>query len=465
MAAGTLISAGLLAVLPGLALFFALRRLLAGPGEGALRAGLAFAAGGGVFGLAHVLALLLGGARGTIVLVELALVGVCLLAGWRVVPNSAAPGPRTAAGPRLAAGAALAASTLALLLGFCRRAGAFGDWDSWAIWTLHARFLHRGRLSGWTDMFTPELGWSHTDYPLALPGAIARIWSLSGAEGAAAPWFVALLPTVCVPVLIYGVLRAARGPVLAAIGALAAASSTPIVAAGAAQYADVPLAACFAAASGLLALAARRDGRSGALLAAAGATASLGAWTKNEGIPFTLALVAVSFVAGGDGSARSRFRHAGAVLLGAAPGLLGFALFRLSLSPEGTTAPGFLDGFVAKWLDPGRHLAILRALIRELSGGHLPALLAAVSAVVLLGPAGRPARRAATQVLGLVALQAAAYHAVFVVTTADLAWHLAHSADRLVVHLVPSLLVGILLLSRDLESPPEPPGSAAPADP
>ena len=451
--AGTLTASAFLAVLPGLSLGFALRRWLGAPGEGVFRAGLALAAGSGVFGLGYVLALLLGGRTRTILLAEVALVGMSLAVGRRRVPGPAAP--RAPAGRSAAAAVALAVSTVALLLGFCRRAAAFGAWDSWAIWTLHARVLHRGRTSGWTDLFTPVLGWSHADYPLALPAAIARVWSLSGSEGAAAPWLVALVATVSLPLLVYGTLRALRGPALAAIGALALAAATPVVVAGAGQYADVPLAGCYLATCGLLALSSSRDDRTRGLLAAAGAAASLAAWTKNEGIPFALAAVAVAFLTGWPRDARSRLRRAGAVLSGAAPGLVALALFKVLLAPEGTTAPGFLDGLAAKWLDPGRHLAIASAAGRELLGGNLPALLPAAAAVLLLGPAARPARGAAVRVLALVALQATAYHAAYVVTTADLAWHLGHSADRLVVHLVPSLLAGVLLLADEGAVPAE----------
>lgn len=451
--AGTLTASALLAVLPGLSLGFALRRWLGATEEGALRAGLALAAGSGVFGLGYVLALLLGGETGTILLAEAALAAISLLAGRRSSPGPAAP--RAPAGRRAAASLALAVSTLAVLFGFCRRAVAFGEWDSWAIWTLHARFLHRGSASGWRDLFTPVLGWSHADYPLAIPASIARIWSLSGSEGAAAPWLVALVATVSVPLIVYGTLRALRGPVLAAIGALSLSAATPVVVTGAWQYADVPLAGCVASTCALVALSSSRDDRARGLLAAAGAAASLAAWTKNEGIPFALAAVAVTFLTGRPRDARSRFRRAGAVLCGAAPGLVALALFKVLLAPEGTTAPGFLDGLAAKWLDPGRHLAIANAAGRELLGGSLPALLGAAAAVLLLGPAARPAREAAVRVLALVALQAMAYYATYVVTTADLEWHLAHSADRLAVHLVPSLLAGLLLLAEEGAAPPE----------
>ncbi len=48
-----------------------------------------------------------------------------------------------------------------------------GNWDAWAIWNMHARFLYRGGAS-WRVLFSPELAYSHPDYPLLLPELVAR---------------------------------------------------------------------------------------------------------------------------------------------------------------------------------------------------------------------------------------------------------------------------------------------------
>ena len=62
-----------------------------------------------------------------------------------------------------------------------------GDgWDAFAIWNLHARFLFRGGPH-WRDAFTPLLPWSHPDYPLLLPGAIAHFWTYLGHDDPRVP--------------------------------------------------------------------------------------------------------------------------------------------------------------------------------------------------------------------------------------------------------------------------------------
>ena len=61
-----------------------------------------------------------------------------------------------------------------------------GEWDAWSIWNLHARFLYRGG-NFWTDGFSPDIPWSHPEYPLLIPGATALLWTLAHAEGPLTP--------------------------------------------------------------------------------------------------------------------------------------------------------------------------------------------------------------------------------------------------------------------------------------
>jgi hypothetical protein len=64
-----------------------------------------------------------------------------------------------------------------------------GEWDAWAIWNLHARFLFRGGEE-WRDLLT--IGWSQPDYPLLLPASVARLWAYAGRETTFGPALVAM---------------------------------------------------------------------------------------------------------------------------------------------------------------------------------------------------------------------------------------------------------------------------------
>jgi hypothetical protein len=54
-----------------------------------------------------------------------------------------------------------------------------GSWDAWAIWNMRARFLYRGGVH-WAQAFSEKYLWSHPDYPVLVPGNVARIWDYRG---------------------------------------------------------------------------------------------------------------------------------------------------------------------------------------------------------------------------------------------------------------------------------------------
>jgi hypothetical protein len=61
-----------------------------------------------------------------------------------------------------------------------------GAWDAWMTWNMHARALFRGG-DQWREVLTALPAWSHPDYPLAVPGSVARIWTYVGQEAVLAP--------------------------------------------------------------------------------------------------------------------------------------------------------------------------------------------------------------------------------------------------------------------------------------
>ncbi len=67
-----------------------------------------------------------------------------------------------------------------------------GEEGAWSIWNLRARFLFRAGAF-WRDAFSSDLGWSHPDYPLLLPGLVALCWKLTGQESTDAPIAIAFL--------------------------------------------------------------------------------------------------------------------------------------------------------------------------------------------------------------------------------------------------------------------------------
>src|SRR5262249_48044102 len=141
------------------------------------------------------------------VLADLAIWAGVFTIGWWIRRDRAAAQRRSASGETTMEGeatrvtqvdwilrAGFAATVLVALAAVIAslRASPHGDWDAWAIWNQHARFLFRGGDRGaWRAMFAIE--WAQPDYPLLMPAAMARTWAYAGQETVLAPAWIALV--------------------------------------------------------------------------------------------------------------------------------------------------------------------------------------------------------------------------------------------------------------------------------
>ncbi len=117
-----------------------------------------------------------------------------------------------------------------------------GTWDTWAIWNLKARFVVRGiETVEWRDVLSPAMGWSHPDYPLLLPLAVARAWIYHSCESIAVPVACTAVFAVAAPALVGVSIARARGVTDGLVAAAFVAASPAFVRHAPAQCADVPL--------------------------------------------------------------------------------------------------------------------------------------------------------------------------------------------------------------------------------
>jgi hypothetical protein len=350
----------------------------------------------------------------------------------------------------------------AAAVAFVLKAARFphGDWDAWAIWNLRARFLYRGGAA-WRDGFSPWLGWSHPDYPLLLPGAVARLWHWAGRESRSVPTLLGAVFTVGSVALLGGVVARLRGPRQALVASLLLAGAPILAVHGAAQYADAPLAFSVLAALALLALAdrARAEGAGpGGLVALAGLAAGLAAWTKNEGTLLALAVVTAWLATRVVVAGRRALRDAGPLVGGLlAPALAGLA-FRLLLAPPSEmVAPLDLGTLLGRASDPARLVLVVSAMARGLAsfgGGVVAAPVLGAAYLVLAGIDLTPSSRPAVVATGLaLALSLTGLALVFLVLTPyDLDWHLGTSLWRLLYQLWPATVLLLALVAAPLDA-------------
>jgi hypothetical protein len=411
-----------------------------------------------VFFLARVVLQLAPGATLGVVVLVLAAVGYL---AWQRAGTAAAD----AAPPRIAApiwcwvlfGAAAGMAFLTFLM--LSSAAPHGEWDAWSIWNLRARFLFRAQE--FVSPFSPAIEWSHPDYPLLIPAAIACLWTAGGGESAGIAGAVHLLfvvSTIAVPLL---AVRLLRGTVSALVCGISILAATNLVRVGASLYADVPLAAFIVIAGSLLVYGIEVAAAGAGPVVVAGLAAGFAAWTKNEGILFCVSL-AVAFCLSWNSRTefRRRIPYAIPLLAGLVAGLVFLGYFKLRLAPPNDLVNASNLGVLStKMTDFSRYWATIWAFVGEfLTFGNIlvpPVIVFGVwLAIVRIRPG---VTGAAFLPLVAVCVQLLGYVAVYVGTSKDLDWHLNTSLPRLLLHVWPLAVTGIFLISGDVfANPPQP---------
>lgn len=393
-------------------------RISAGVATSGARLGLSLGIGFGISSLAYFWGLLWLGKSGPGCLsLELILL-VGLLGRKPDTTMAGTPSPAASTPKWLWLLFALSQLVAILSLAYRQAHHPHGDWDAYAVWNCRARFLYRGGFD-WRCAFGEP--WSNPDYPLLLPGAVVRLWTLSGGDGPLAPMLVAASYGFAIQILLVGWLWQ-TGRTSAALMAGCMLPLPGFLEQVSALYADVPLSFFVLAVPLLLR---RHPGL-------AGLCAGLGAWTKNEGL--LLILWGVLWLClSRRGKDLVRFG------LGSLPGLATLVAFKVSLNLFGLSWLGSSQD-LSHLADGGRILLIFQEMLyRCFGGGGLCSLHGLLWAGVVLVGLRRGARlddESRCCYLFLLAT-AISYAFLYWITPFPLVWHLETSLDRLLLHLWP----------------------------
>jgi len=331
-----------------------------------------------------------------------------------------------------------------------------GQWDAMAIWNMHARFLFRGGQH-WTDYLSSFLLWSHPDYPLLLPGAVAGLWTFTGHETSLAPALLAMLFTLATLLLLVSSVSVLRSRTQGYLAGLVLLSVFLFTSTGVSEYADTPLGYFLLAVLVLFSLHDTEVIGNPGLVLLAGLMAGFAAWTKNEGLLFVVSIVAARFaVTVPSKGLRTYLRQMICFSIGLAPILLILIYFKLRLAPPNELiASQDLQSMVQKVLDPARYLLVFKALISQLTGvrkwyTHPAYLLLVYPFFVGVRTGIRDGAGLVTSavVLGLISI---GYLFVYVTTPHDLEWHLTFSLSRLLIQLWPGFVFLYFLAVRTPE--------------
>jgi hypothetical protein len=334
-----------------------------------------------------------------------------------------------------------------------------GDWDAWSMWNLHARFLYRGG-EHWTSLFTTQLDWSPPDYPLMLPASVMRSWVFAGGETVGGPILIAFVFMAGVVLTLFSGLAVLSGTGRASLAAIILVATPFFVGHSAAQYADVPLSFFYLATLVLLCLSEREETPSG-ILALAGLTCGMAAWTKNEGLLFMVCvLLARTWTLARTSGIRKEWRRISPFIAGLLPPALIVLFFKLQYAPPnqivGTAA---LASVLDRALTPIRYVAIVEWFSKHvvmfgkwdtfelIPVSPVPLLLGA-SALFGIRPDAKAPHGTATTARTL-GLTLAGYLLVFLITPHKLLWQMGTAGDRLLLQLWPSALFLFFMVIRD----------------
>ena len=289
-------------------------------------------------------------------------------------------------------------------------------------------------------------GAAHPGYPLFLSSFVAMQWVVAGNFDAAVPVAASLLFPIGLWMLLGASLASRRSVTLGALAGLLLIASEVFVSQAASQYSDLLAGLAFLSVLVLLEAAAS-TGTPTRLLIAAGLAMGFAPWIKNEGLPFSLAAMAVVVW---------KFGACGCLwsAVGAAPGLVATAVLKLVSEGKESMFPSTIAEALLKIADPARWWQAILGFVKAIFDAGNPwthPVLLAIALAVVLGLRASTERRAQVWLWIPVAAAVAAEYALYLITNADLSWHISTSVSRLLAQVWPSLIWLTLLLLRTPE--------------
>lgn len=320
----------------------------------------------------------------------------------------------------------LAIGMLILTLRFNKHLHRWGDWDAYAIWIHHAKFLFYPEH--WTAMFTQKLAPTHPDYPLMLPSIIALSWRSINLITPIVPVAISYLIFFSISTTVFLSLNRYGRHFSAILSLFIFAIDSKYLNIAASQYADTMLAFFI-----LLAFVMYRevqDKSAPFLVIMLGFIVGSAAWIKNEGILFFLVFSATFCY--------FKFKRPQAILtytLGALVPVLIVLNFKMTLAPPNDLVHSNRGEDILKMIvDPTRYLLIIKHVIVTAASYYWILL------VLFVGLLIHKTAFLSTFPFVVVGLVLSGYFAIYLTTPNDLNWHLGASLDRLFHHLFPACI-------------------------
>jgi hypothetical protein len=242
-----------------------------------------------------------------------------------------------------------------------------GLWDAWSCWNLIAKFISRAP-DNWPQMLHQMNAIDfHPDYPLLQRGFIAKSWLLSANESVWIPIASAFIFTFCTIGLLSSSVNLFNTKTEGLIAGLILLCTPFFMVMGHSQYADNTVGYFYLATVVLLTLARRGATIKPNLFIAAGLTAGMAAWSKNEGLLFIVCLFASQSIRIFFQDRISLMNELKYVLLGMLPFLLLIAYQKLIIAPPNQIISAQGSETFSKLTDFSRYEIVWHWFVKQFS--------------------------------------------------------------------------------------------------
>lgn len=325
-----------------------------------------------------------------------------------------------------------------------------GNWDAWAMWNTRARIL--AFSDHWQDVFSPYL--AHADYPILLPLWIAGKWRMTESAPPLVPICTQIAVYIAIVSLSIGFIGLCAGAVFAAIGGVVIAVFVSLPEYMSWQYADPLIALTFAASMAWLIML--NVGDEIAAYMAAGMCIGAPVAIKAEGGTFFVFVVGalifrLSYRRGW------RMGNAAGFVLGMAVPISVFLFGRIFGTSDSDMLGHFFESggraLLRTAADLQRHITIIGHIYHLLTP-WIPLIMLSVGFVLCYSLYEKRKFEPLRLTFFLIILaQGGIYYLAYLFTPHDLRWHLATSADRLLLQISPASLILLFSLSSEYRTP------------
>jgi 4-amino-4-deoxy-L-arabinose transferase-like glycosyltransferase len=324
-----------------------------------------------------------------------------------------------------------------------------GEWDAWAIWNVHARFIFLGGPH-WTNVFSPQLLGTHADYPWLLPSLIARFWTYMGNDTVLVPITISTIFTFFTVFLLYASLSLLKGIREGIIAATVLLGTPLFFFYGASQMADIPLSFYFLMTLVLLTFFLKNI-KNYQVLLLTGLSMGMALFTKNEGLLFFMLVTLIYFLFSvyirNKQYSLSNYRY----FLFPVVSILSVLIY--SKFHFGLTSDLFNENsnqlLFSRLLDFDRYSLVTEAFLFRFihfGGFQTDIPLAFFMYILVTGSAWEKKNISGIIfIFTLLICMLLGYFMIYIATPHDLSWHLQSSLERLFIQLWPSFIFLIFL--------------------